>query len=318
MKSNIIQANQLKGVFPALFTPLKDDDSKRLRNSIDYQKTKQMIDDLIEIGVDGIVPMGTTGQSATVSPKQHIEFICFVADYVKGRVPIIAGAGSNSTRESIETIQRVQEKAGDFTFLCVTGYYNNPPQEGLVKHFTTIADETHANLVIYNVPGRTQNYIESETLLTLAQHPNIIGLKQAVDFKGTGKMREDTIKVIKESQDFAVVSGEDDSLFEILKLGGTGIITATGNIPEASALFIKICQTFKEGNIELSQNYQLELNEIANLCFCLKNPIPLATFFNSVLYQPLVSVRETKGGEQLHQTLIDFIDKKLGSLKKYF
>ena len=130
MKS-VTEARDLHGVFPALFTPLLDDDPARLRNSIDHEKAQQMIDDLIECGATGLVPVGTTGQSPTVSHSQHVEFIKFTVDYVDGRVPVIAGAGSNCTRESVEMIESIHRACGDLACLCVTGYYNNPPQEGL-------------------------------------------------------------------------------------------------------------------------------------------------------------------------------------------
>ena len=196
-KKSIATAAELAGVFPALFTPLKDDDPSRLRNSIDFAKAKTIIDDLIAAGVSGLVPVGTTGQSPTVSHSQHVEMIKFTVDYVDGRVPVIAGAGSNCTRETVEVIQAIQKAAGDLACLCVTGYYNNPPQEGLVLHYETVARETGAKIVIYNVPGRTSSYIEPDTLVHLAGNANVIGLKQAVDFKNPGKHREDTLDVIR-------------------------------------------------------------------------------------------------------------------------
>ena len=137
-KKSISTAADLDGVFPALFTPLNDDDPSRLRNTIDYAKAKLIIDDLIAEGVNGLVPVGTTGQSPTVSHQQHVDFIRFVVDYVDGRVPVIAGAGSNCTRETVEMIQAIQQGAGELACLCVTGYYNNPPQEGLVRHYETV------------------------------------------------------------------------------------------------------------------------------------------------------------------------------------
>src|SRR5215217_3419573 len=126
-RKTITNAREFAGVFPAVFTPLKDDDRSRLRNTIDYAKAKLIIDDLIAAGVDGLVPVGTTGQSPTVSHNQHIDFIKFAVDYVDGRVPVIAGAGSNCTRETVDMIQAIQKGAGDLACLCVTGYYNNPP-----------------------------------------------------------------------------------------------------------------------------------------------------------------------------------------------
>ena len=222
---------ELRGVFPALFTPLEENDPLRLRNRVDHAKAKRMIDDLIALGVSGLVPVGTTGQSPTLSHAQHVDFVRFTVDYVDGRVPVIAGAGSNCTRESIEMIGAIQDACGPLACLCVTGYYNNPPQEGLVRHYETIARETGAKLIIYNIPGRTSSYLEPETLVRLARHPDVIGLKQAVDFRSPGRHRDDTVRVIGEvSGDLSVLSGEDDALVDLLELGGSGIITAAGNI----------------------------------------------------------------------------------------
>jgi 4-hydroxy-tetrahydrodipicolinate synthase len=320
MPRTIQDANELQGVFPALFTPLKDDDPKRLNNSIDTKKAQMMLDDLIGIGISGVVPVGTTGQSATVSPAQHIDFIKFVIDYVDDRAPVIAGAGSNCTRESVETINKVQKSTGQVTFLCVTGYYNNPPQEGLVNHYETLVQETGARIIIYNVPSRTSSYLEPDTVIRLAENESIIGLKQAVDFKEPGRMREDTLKIVSEvdSQKFSVLSGEDDALSAILKLGGRGIITATGNIPEASAKFLEIIRAFREDRKDDADRIQEEVNPYVKACFCRKNPIPLGTLFNSPVYQPLIAVRETDGGQELHQKLMSFIEESAPSLKKYF
>lgn len=318
-RKTISSAREFAGVFPAVFTPLKDDDPSRLRNSIDYDKAKIIIDDLISVGVNGLVPVGTTGQSPTVSHKQHIEFMKFAVDYVDGRVPIIAGAGSNCTRETVEMIQAIQREAGELTCLCVTGYYNNPPQEGLVRHYETLARETGAKIVIYNVPGRTSSYLEPETLSHLSRNANLIGLKQSVDFKSAGKMRDDTASVIKqaEADGFSVVSGEDELLYAILELGGKGIITASGNIPEVSRVYLEIIKTHREGDRKGAEALQASLDPIVKAVFCRKNPIPLGTFFNSPLYLPLVPVRETKGGEEAHARILELISTTAPSLKKY-
>ena len=238
----ITKASQLTGVFPALFTPLMDDDPKCLRNSIDYKKMEKMIDDLIAAGVSGILPVGTTGQSATVTHKQHLDIIKFTLDYVDGRVPVIAGAGSNCTRESVEMIEEVL-KIAEVPVLCVTGYYNNPSQEGIEKHFKTLSSETGAKIIIYNVPGRTASYVHPDTLIALSEDKNIIGLKQAVDFRIGEKFHEDTKRVINETKnnDFAVLSGEDGFFIDMLEMGGTGLVSALcgpvqgfpeGRIPE--------------------------------------------------------------------------------------
>ncbi len=185
-----MRSQYLNGVFTAIFTPLLSDDPKRLRNSIDYDKAKIMINDLIEKGVDGVVPVGTTGQSATLSHKQHLDFIRFVVETVAGRCKIIAGAGSNCTRESVDMILDIQ-KIAKIPVLCVTGYYNNPSEDGLFLHFKTLAEETKAEIVLYNVPSRTNSYLTPNTIIELAQIPNVIGLKQAVDFTEGGEHRVD-------------------------------------------------------------------------------------------------------------------------------
>jgi 4-hydroxy-tetrahydrodipicolinate synthase len=318
-RKSLASAREFAGVFPALFTPLKDDDKSRLRNSIDYPKAKLLIDDLIAAGVDGLVPVGTTGQSPTVSHKQHIEFIKFAVDYIDGRVPVIAGAGSNCTRETVEMIQAIQKEAGDLACLCVTGYYNNPPQEGIALHYETLARETGVKIVIYNVPGRTASYIEPDTLVHLSRNANVIGLKQSVDFRSPGKMREDLQSMLARvsPDDISVVSGEDDSLFAILELGGRGIITASGNIPEVARAYLKIIQSHREGDRQGAEALQASLDTLIKAVFCRKNPIPLGTFFNSPLYLPLVPVRETKGGEEAHAKIMDLISTSAPSLKKY-
>ena len=315
----VSKASDLKGVFTALFTPLVDDDPTRLRNSIDHTKAGEMIDDLIRCGVTGIVPVGTTGQSPTLSHEQHVDFIAFVVDYVDGAVPVIAGAGSNCTRESVEMIDSIRRSCGELACLCVTGYYNNPPQEGLVRHYETVARETDANLILYNIPGRTASYLEPETLIELAEIPNIIGLKQAVDFGAPGRYRDDTVRIIEgtDSSKFAVLSGEDDLLVTLLGMGGTGIISASANIPEVAKAFLEILTAWDRGDRAGAEGIEREILPVLESVFLRKNPIPLAVFFNSPLYLPLVDVRETKGGAEAYAQLLDVIETQLPSLRKY-
>jgi 4-hydroxy-tetrahydrodipicolinate synthase len=313
------QSSGLKGVFPALFTPLKKDDSSNLRNSIDYEKAGLMIDDLIQAGVHGIVPVGTTGQSATLSHAQHLDMIRFTIERVDGKIPVLAGAGSNCTRESVDMIQAIQ-KIAEVPVLCVTGYYNNPPIEGSLNHYKALSAETGASIVLYNVPGRTASYMNPDAILELAQDPNIIGLKQAVNFKPDGEFHKDTADIISGSQNlgFSIVSGEDDSLAQILKMGGHGIITATGNIPEAAKVYVEIYNAAQKGDYDKADALQNSLALFVKACFIRKNPIPLGSFFNSPLYLPLVSVIETKNGNEALQLITDLINTKAQSLKKYF
>lgn len=315
----IRSAAELQGVFPALFTPLVDDDPKRLHNRIDFEKAKRMIDDLVAAGVHGLVPIGTTGQSPTVTHQQHLEFIQFTADYLDGRLPLLAGMGSNCTRESVEMITELQRRVGRCAVLCVTGYYNNPPQAGLREHYRTLSRETGAPIVLYNVPGRTASYLEPETLIELAEDANIIGLKQAVDFCHPGRHQEDTARVIRETSHlgFSVVSGEDDGLPTILGMGGKGIISATANIPEAARLFCKMLDAAQRHDDDALAALQGELAPFVEAVFCRKNPIPLGTLFNSPLYLPLVSVRETPDGAAAEARLLKLVKTRAQSLRKY-
>jgi len=315
---HIQNSTQLRGVFPALFTPLLNDDPKRLRNSIDYKKAAQMIDDLIAAGVHGLVPVGTTGQSATLSHQQHLDFIKFTLGHVNGRVPVIAGAGSNCTRETVEMVQEVL-KIAEVPVLCVTGYYNNPPQEGIYDHFRTISSETGAKIVVYNVPGRTANYIHPNTLIRLAEDKNIIGLKQAVDFRIGEAYHEDTKSVIAQTADkgFAVMSGEDGSFIDMLELGGTGLISATANIPEAARIFVELFNAYQRSEFPKCDDLQDQARDYVEATFCRKNPIALGTLFNSPLLLPLVNVRSTERGEEADARIHKLIREKAQSLLKY-
>lgn len=312
-------SDSLKGVHTALFTPLLGNDPKNLNNSIDYIKMGRMIEHLLVNGVDGIVPVGTTGQSATLSHQQHLEVVKFTLEKVAGRAQVIAGAGSNCTRESVEMIRQIQSIA-DVPVLCVTGYYNNPTPNGIYQHFKTLAQETNAKIVLYNVPGRTNSYMTPEVVIELAKIPNMIGLKQAVDFQPGGEHRDDTISIIQgtQSEDFAVLSGEDDSLAEMLKLGGAGIISATANIPEAASIFKALALASQNGDWGQAEKLQESLEEFVKAAFSRKNPIPMGTFFNSPLYQPLCKVEDTEGGSELHFKLMELIHEKAPSLLEYY
>jgi len=295
------RSSDLAGVHIALFTPLLSDSKRNVRNSLDFKKAEKMIEDLIAAGVDGIVPIGTTGQSPTVTPKQHLEFVKFTLDQVAGRVKIIAGAGSNCTRESIDMVGEIQKIAPGTPCLCVTGYYNNPPQEGIYAHYDTVVAETGAPLIVYNVPGRTASYIEPETIIELAKNPKILGLKQSVNFADPGKFRDDTARIVRETaaMDFNVVSGEDGWVFDILELGGKGVVSATGNIPEAAKLFLEVVRRHNAGDVAGSRAAQDALAPFIKWVFARKSPIPLATLFQSPVFLPLVDMAATAGGKEL-------------------
>ncbi|MDR2581436.1 MAG: 4-hydroxy-tetrahydrodipicolinate synthase [Fibromonadaceae bacterium] len=314
----ITSSSQLRGVFPAIFTPLKNDDPRCLYNSIDYEKAKKMIDDLIAVGVHGVVPVGTTGQSSTLSHAQHLDFIKFTLEYVNGRVPVIAGAGSNSTRETVEMIKEIQ-KIAEVPMLCVTGYYNIPPQEGIYAHFKALSSETGAKIVLYNVPGRTANYMHPSTVIRLAEDENIIGLKQAVEFRIGEKYCEDTKLIIEQTKNlgFTMLSGEDNSFIDMLEHGGTGLISASANIPECAKIFVDLFNAFEKKEFDKCDLLQDEARDYVEAVFCRKNPIPLGTFFNSPLMLPLVSVKDTERGDEAELRIQKLIKEKAKSLLKY-
>ena len=314
------RSSDLAGVHVALFTPLLRDCPQGLRNGLDYEKATGMIEDLLKAGVDGIVPVATTGQSPTVTARQHLDFVRFVLELVGGRAKVIAGAGSNSTRESIDMIQEIQRIAPGTPCLCVTGYYNNPPQEGIAEHFETIAAETGAPLVLYNVPSRTSSYIEPETVVHLAAHPQILGIKQAVDFSRPGRFRDDTARIARETagMDFALLSGEDSWFLEMLELGGKGIVSATANIPEAARLFQQVLARFRSGDATGAREAQDAVNRFVRLVFCRKSPIPLATFFDSPLFLPLIDLARTRDGGKLAEELKAFARAEAPSVVRWW
>jgi len=255
-----------------------------------------------------------------VTPQQHLDFVRFTIERVAGRAKVFAGAGSNSTRESVDMILEIQRIAKGTPCLCVTGYYNNPPQEGIAAHYETIASQTGAPLILYNVPSRTASYIEPETVIRLSRHPGIIGLKQSVNFADPGKHREDTIRIIRETAgtDFAVVSGDDSWFYDILAIGGTGLVTASGNIPEAAWSFLEIRRRFLSGDREGARSVQDGLETLIRWVFCRKSPIPLATLFGSPVFLPLVDLARTEGGEAAASEMKDWARREIPSVVRWW
>jgi len=318
--SSELRSADLAGVHVALLTPLLRDCPKGLRNGIDFEKAAGIIEDVLAAGVDGVVPIGTTGQSPTVTTEQHLDFVRFTIDRVAGRAKVFAGAGSNSTRESVDMIREIQRIAPGTACLCVTGYYNNPPQEGIAAHYEMLASETGAPLILYNVPARTANYIEPETIVRLASHPGIIGLKQAVNFADPGKFREDTVRIVSETagMDFGVVSGEDAWFAQLLEIGGVGIVTASGNIPEAAKLYLEIRRRFLSKDLDGARAAQKALGPFVRWVFCRKSPIPLATLFDSPVFLPLVDLGRTEGGEALVAEMKEWARRETPSLVRWW
>ncbi len=306
LKNKPISVRELQGVYTSLITPMRGNGDRiedKIRWRIDYQKLRMLVDDQIKAGVTGLVPAGTTGQSATVGKMEQITLIENVFRYVNGRVPIIAGAGSNCTHEAIELSQRIEKAIGPTTFLHVTGYYNNPPQEGLYEHFKAVADSVEGNIIMYNVPSRTKSDLEAKTVIELAKHPKIIGIKEASG--DLDKVRE--IINNTNADEFRVVSGEDDIVADIIQMGGYGVICASANI--APKLFAELVEAGLKGNHEEAarlQRYVMPL--VKEAVFAVKNPIPLSYMFDSAVRLPLVDLEKIANGRYCKQ--IDGIIKR--------
>ena len=225
----------LDGTYTALVTPFATD------GSLDLHSLASLVEWQIEQGIDGLVPCGSTGESATLTPEEHVEVIRHVVDVAAGRVPVVAGTGSNNTREAIG-FTREARTAGADGALLISPYYNKPTQDGIFHHYRTIAEETGLPLVIYNVPGRTASRIEPETVARLSRVDGIVGLKEA------GGDLEKTAEAIAASEDdFAVVSGDDSLTLPMLSIGARGVISTIGNV--APRLTAEICRAFGSGDL---------------------------------------------------------------------
>ncbi|GEN56224.1 4-hydroxy-tetrahydrodipicolinate synthase [Halolactibacillus alkaliphilus] len=245
-------------VLTAMVTPFNDQDE------INYDETKRLIDYLIDNGTEGIVAVGTTGESPTLSHDEKLSFLRFVVNYVNKRVPVIAGTGSNNTKQSI-ALSKEAEEIGVDGIMLVTPYYNKPSQEGMYQHFKTIAEAITLPVMLYNIPGRTVVRLELETVLRLAEVKNIVAIKEA-----TGDL--DLIsQIIKETpDDFIVYSGDDNLLLPILSLGGSGIVSVASHIVgnEMSAMV----KAYTAGDVVTATKIQQEIAPVIKALFSAPNP----------------------------------------------
>lgn len=250
-----------KGVFTALITPFKDN------GDIDEPTLKKLVDFQLENGINGIVPMGTTGESPTLSHDEHIEVISIVTKHVHGRVPIIAGTGSNCTREAINLTKRAKD-LGVTASLQVAPYYNKPTQEGFYRHFIEIAERVDIPVIVYNIPSRSGKNIENSTTLRLAEHPNIIGVKEA-----SGDISQMMDLILKKPESFIVLSGDDNFTYPLMALGGNGVISVASNIiPDRMVAF---CDAALKGDYATARKLHYELLPLFKAMFIETNPIPV-------------------------------------------
>ena len=248
------------GVATAIVTPLTPE-------GVDYKKFGELIEWQINEGVDAIVAVGTTGEGSTLSDAEHKEAIKFCVDKVAGRVPVIAGTGSNDTAYAIELTKFSCEVGAD-AMLLVTPYYNKATQKGLIESFRAIADASTKPCILYNVPGRTGCNLLPSSVLALADHPNIVAIKEAC---GNISQIAELISLVGDKLD--VYSGNDDQIVPILSLGGKGVISVLSNIlPKETC---EICDKFFEGDVKGSAALQLKLLPLINALFCEVNPIPV-------------------------------------------
>ncbi len=252
---------QLKGAYSALVTPFSN-------GTVDEEAYRALIDWQIEKGIDGLVAVGTTGESATLSHDEHQKVIKICVEQAKGKVPVIAGTGGNDTREAIE-LTKFAKSAGADVSLQVTPYYNKPSQEGLVQHFKAIAKAAPMPQLIYNVPGRTSLNILPSTLARLFKEvPEVIGVKEA-----TGNLRQVSEVVEYCGPDFQVLSGDDFTVLPLLAVGGCGVISVVSNIvPDMMA---GMCKAWFEGNIAEAQRLHYAMGPLNRAMFIETNPVPV-------------------------------------------
>ena len=248
------------GAATAIITPLCE-------NGVDFEKFGKLLEWQINEGIDAIVVCGTTGEASTLTDDEHREAIKFAVDTVAGRVPVIAGTGSNDTAYAIELTKFACEAGAD-AMLVVTPYYNKATQKGLIASFTAIADASTKPLILYNVPSRTGCNILPATAAVLAEHPNIVAIKEA-----SGNISQIAELAALTQGKLDIYSGNDDQIVPILALGGKGVISVLSNpMPRATS---EMCHKFFKGDLAGGLKMQLELLPLVNALFCEVNPIPV-------------------------------------------
>lgn len=252
---------QITGSIVAIVTPMQED------GSLDYAALRSLIDWHVAEGTDGIVIVGTTGESPTVSVEEHCELIRVAVEQAARRIPIIAGTGGNSTREAIELTAFAKEVGADAS-LQVVPYYNKPTQEGMYRHFRTIAEAVDLPVLLYNVPGRTVADMSNDTILRLAQVPGVVGVKEA-----TGNI-DRAAQLIKDAPEgFAIYSGDDPTAVALMLLGGHGNISVTANV--APRKMHELCVAALKGDAITARRLHMELIALNKALFIEANPIPV-------------------------------------------
>ncbi|HUJ89434.1 MAG TPA: 4-hydroxy-tetrahydrodipicolinate synthase [Syntrophorhabdales bacterium] len=282
---------ELKGVYTALITPFKN-------GTLDEEGLKRLIEFQLQGGVDGIVPCGTTGEASTLSYEEHERVIELTVKFVNGKVPVIAGTGSNSTHETVELTEKAKKLGSDLSLL-VAPYYNRPTQEGLYSHFRKVAEEVDIPIVLYNIPTRTGVNMLPELVARLAEIPNIVAIKEA---SGSLQQVADIYRLTKGR--FTILSGDDNIFLPMMALGARGVISVLSNIlPQKLKMLSKAF--LDEKDIEKARALHMELMPLFQAMFVEVNPVPVK---ESLYYMGLVE-------KELRLPLVPLTDKNREYLK---
>jgi 4-hydroxy-tetrahydrodipicolinate synthase len=282
-----------RGAGVAIIRPYTED-------GINFPELGRIIDDQIKNHTDAIIITGTTGESATMSDEEHRAAIKFAVDHVKGRVPVIAGTGSNETSYAVD-LSKYAESVGADALLVVTPYYNKCTQKGLIAHYTAIADAVNIPIILYDVPSRTGVGITTDTYVQLSKHPNIVAVKEA---------NGDLSKILRlraaVGDDLVIYSGNDDQIVPILSLGGQGVISVLSNVAPQETH--DMCQAFFDGDTKKAEQMQVEYADLIDALFCEVNPIPVKVAMRKLGYNagPLrmpLSEMEPQHEKQLEDSL---------------
>jgi 4-hydroxy-tetrahydrodipicolinate synthase len=249
-----------QGVLTAVITPFRD-------GAVDERALAEFVEWQIESGIDGLVPCGSSGESATMSHAEHRRVVEIVVGASAGRVPVVAGTGSNNTREAIELTQHAKDAGADGALL-ISPYYNKPTQEGIIAHYEKIANETQLPLMIYNIEGRTASNLLPATIARLAAHEYIVGVKEA-----SGSLDQIAHIIASCPDDFSVVSGDDALVLPLLAMGGCGVICTTSNV--APRQMTELVRAFQSGDLERARALHYRLLPLFDALFCETNPIPV-------------------------------------------
>lgn len=287
-----------KGAGVALITPFKEN------GEVSYEKLEELVEEQIAGGTDAIIACGTTGEASTMSHEEHLDVIQYVCEVTKKRIPVIAGAGSNSTDTAVY-LSREAEKHGADGLLLVSPYYNKATQNGLKAHFKAVADVVKIPILLYNIPSRTGVNIAPETIADLCLHvPNVVGVKEA---SGNFSAIADLMNLADGRVD--VYSGNDDQIVPMLSLGGKGVISVLSNI--APAQTHEICEAYFNGDVKRSARLQLSAIPLINALFCEVNPIPVKAALNLMgknagpLRLPLTEM-EPENQERLRRAMMEY------------